>query len=250
LIPTDFLFYAAAVPAVLLMAINKSGFGSGVGVMAVPLMALTIPPLQAAAILLPILCIIDIFSVWAYRKVWDRSNLRILLPGALVGILIGTLTAGLFDSAAIRLVLGFICVVFSLNHWLGRRTLHEGASPSALKGGFWGGVSGFTSFLAHAGGPAVNIYLLPQKLDKALFVGTTVMFFAFVNFVKLLPYAWLGQFNTSNLAASALLAPLVPFGVWLGLSMNRRISVTWFYRVAYALVFIVGLKLLWDGFAR
>jgi hypothetical protein len=250
LIPTDFLFYAAAVPAVLLMAINKSGFGSGVGVMAVPLMALTIPPLQAAAILLPILCIIDIFSVWAYRKVWDRSNLRILLPGALVGILIGTLTAGLFDSAAIRLVLGIICVVFSLNHWLGRRTLHEGASPSALKGGFWGGVSGFTSFLAHAGGPAVNIYLLPQKLDKALFVGTTVMFFAFVNFVKLLPYAWLGQFNTSNLAASALLAPLVPFGVWLGLSMNRRISVTWFYRVAYALVFIVGLKLLWDGFAR
>lgn len=250
MIPTDFLFYAAAVPAVLLMAINKSGFGSGVGVMAVPLMALTIPPLQAAAILLPILCIIDIFSVWAYRKVWDRSNLRILLPGALVGILIGTLTAGLFDSAAIRLVLGIICVVFSLNHWLGRRTLHEGASPSALKGGFWGGVSGFTSFLAHAGGPAVNIYLLPQKLDKALFVGTTVMFFAFVNFVKLLPYAWLGQFNTSNLAASALLAPLVPFGVWLGLSMNRRISVTWFYRVAYALVFIVGLKLLWDGFAR
>ena len=247
MIPTDFLFYAAAIPAVLLMAINKSGFGSGVGVMAVPLMALTIPPLQAAAILLPILCIIDLFSVWAYRKIWDRTNPRSLLPGALAGILIGTLTAGLLDSAIIRFVLGIICVVFSLNHWLGRRAHQEGAKPSALKGGFWGGVAGFTSFLAHAGGPAVNVYLLPQGLDKALFVGTTVMFFAFANFVKLLPYAWLGQFSTPNLTASAVLTPLVPFGVWLGIYMNRRISVTWFYRVAYALVFIVGLKLLWDG---
>ena len=111
-------------------------------------------------------------------------------------------------------------------------------------------MAGFTSFLAHAGGPAVNIYLLPQRLDKALFVGTTVIFFAFANFVKLVPYAFLGQFNLSNLAASAVLAPLVPLGVWLGISMNRRISATWFYRVAYALVFVVGLKLLWDGLAR
>ena len=250
LIPTDLSFYAAAVPAVLLMAINKSGFGSGVGVMAVPLMALTIPPLQAAAILLPILCIIDVFSVWAYRKTWDRPNLRILLPGSIVGIVVGTLTAGLFSSAAIRFVLGVICVVFSLNHWLGRHTGAKVATPNVVTGGFWGAVGGFTSFLAHAGGPAVNIYLLPQKLDQALFVGTTVIFFAFVNFVKLLPYAWLGQFSTSNLAASAALAPFVPLGVWLGIAMNRRISPLWFYRIAYALVFFVGLKLLWDGFGH
>ena len=243
---TDCIFYAAAIPAVLISAINKGGFGSGVGVVAVPLMALTVPPLQAAAILLPILIAIDAVSVWFYRNTWDRAALRIMLPGAIVGVGLGMLTADLLSSAAIRLILGAICVIFTLNYWIGKR-----AKPTAQRsnsaGRFWGGVAGYTSFLAHAGGPAIGIYLLPQKLDKSIFVGTTVMFWATVNLVKVAPYALLGQFDATNLATSAVLAPLVPLGVGIGIWMNRRISPNGFYRVCYTLVFAVGLKLLWDG---
>ena len=129
---TDSLFYAAAIPAVLISAINKGGFGSGVGVIAVPLMALTVPPLQAAAILLPILIAIDAVSVWFYRNSWDRANIRIMLPGAVVGVGIGALTAGILDSAAIRLILGAICVIFALNHWFGKHAARV-AKPSKLR---------------------------------------------------------------------------------------------------------------------
>ena len=130
---TDYLFYAAAIPAVLISAINKGGFGSGVGVIAVPLMALAVPPLQAAAILLPILVAIDTVSVWFYRHTWDRANLRTMLPGAVVGVGIGTLTAGVLTSAAIRLILGAICVIFALNYWFGNRAA-QAAKPSKLTG--------------------------------------------------------------------------------------------------------------------
>lgn len=239
-------FYVAAVPAVLLSAINKGGFGSGLGILSVPLMALAVPPLQAAAILLPMLCLMDLVGVWAYRRHWDGPNLKILVPGALLGIAAGTLTAGLLSDHVIRLLVGVIAVVFALNYYLGFASF-EPRGRSVPAGNFWGAVAGYTSFLAHAGGPPLVIYLLPQRLDKTLFVGTTVIFWAIVNYAKLAPYAWLGQFDSENLATAILLAPLAPLGMWLGIRLHKLIPQLLFYRICYALTLLVGLKLVWDG---
>lgn len=245
----DPLFYVLAVVALLIVGISKGGFGGGLGVIAVPLMSLAVPPFRAAALMLPILCVMDLVGLWAYRRHWDGGNLRIMLPGAIVGIVIASFTFGFFSEDAIRLIIGLIAVGFSLNHWLGgsARAAAHPAERSVGKGGFWSAVAGFTSFAAHAGGPPVSLYLLPQRMDKTLFVGTTVIFFAVVNYVKLVPYAMLGELGVANLETSLVLLPLAPIGVWLGIFLHHRVSQVWFYRVCYVFLFLTGLRLLWEG---
>jgi len=242
-------FYAAAVPAVLIAGISKGGFGGSIGLIAVPLMALVISPIQAAGIMLPILCLMDLFGVWAYRNRWDARNLRILLPAALLGIAVGTATFRYLDGDMIRLMLGVMALAFVGHRLLLRGDAGQGAGrpPSVVQGGFWGTVAGFTTFVAHAGGPPVSIYLLPQRLDRTVFVATTMVFYITVNYVKLVPYAWLGQLSAGNLATAAVLAPLVPLGMWLGLMLHRRVSDRVFYRVCYGLLAATGAKLLYDG---
>ncbi|HJP20825.1 MAG: sulfite exporter TauE/SafE family protein [Alphaproteobacteria bacterium] len=240
-------FYAFAVPAILLIGISKGGFGAGLGILTVPALALVIPPLQAAGILLPILCLMDLFGLWAYRRQWDPANMRIMVPAVLLGIAIGTATAGLLDERDIRLIVGSIAVLFALDYWLRRGESRAAAGRSVLKGGFWSVVAGFTSFVSHAGGPPISVYLLPQKLDKTTYVGTTVVLFAIVNYVKLVPYAWLGQLAPGNLLTSLVLAPLAPLGMGLGIWLHNRVSPRFFYQACYVLIFVVGAKLAWDG---
>jgi uncharacterized protein len=239
-------FYAAAIPAILLVGIAKGGFGSGAGMIATPLVALTVPIPQAAAILLPILCVMDAVGLWAYRGRFSRDNLRTLLAGGTLGVVLGTLTFRYFDESWIRVILGAMALGFVLQrYWL--RGDDRPAPASAAKAFFWSGVSGLASTIAHAGGPPLSIYLLPLRLDKATMVGTTVVFFAVINLVKIVPYAWLGLFDARNLTTSLLLAPLAPVGIWLGVSLMRRIPEALFYRICYALLVVVGVKLLWDG---
>jgi hypothetical protein len=245
---TEPAFYLAAIPAVLLFGIAKGGFGGGLGVMAVPLMALTVSPVHAAAILLPILCLMDLVSLWAYRGRWVLSELRLLLPASLVGIALGTWTFGAMSPAVIRLMLGVIAVAFTVHHWLRRMRSaapQEKLPPSA--GVVAAAAAGFTSFIAHAGGPPISMYLLRRQLDRTSFVGTTVVFFAVVNYVKLIPYTWLGQFDGSNLSTSLVLAPLAPVGVGMGVWLHNRVTDRFFFRVAYTLLFLVGMKLIYDG---
>ena len=247
-------FYAVAAFAILITGIAKSGFGAGAGGLAVPLMSIFIAPPEAAGIMLPILCAMDLFSIYAYRGCWSRSHLIALLPGALVGIGLGALAFGTLPVNAIRLLLGAIAVAFALNRWLrvserlAARLATASDPPGRVAGAAWGALSGFTSTLAHAGGPPFAIYMLPQKLDKTLFVGTSVAFFLVVNYVKLVPYAWLGQLNSGNLAASVLFAPLVPVGIWLGVWLHRRLSEPLFYNISYTLLFVTGVKLIADAF--
>lgn len=240
------LFYLIAVPAVLVVGISKGGFGSGLGILAVPSMALVVSPVQAAGIMLPILCLMDLVGVWSYRRQWDPANMKIIVPAAGVGIVIGTLTFDVMDESTIRLIIGGIALSFAADHWIGRRS-KEPAGRSTLKGGFWATVAGFTSFVAHAGGPPLSVYLIPQRLDRALFVGTTVIFFTAVNYAKLLPYWWLGQLAPGNLATSLVLMPLAPIGVILGIRLRDKISPVMFYETCYILLSIAGLKLSWDG---
>jgi uncharacterized membrane protein YfcA len=241
-------FYIAAAIAILILGISKSGFGSGLGLVAVPIMSLVIPPTQAAAILLPLLCVMDFFNVLHYRNKFDRKNLVILVPGALLGILVGTFTFRYLSEAHIRILVGVLSVLFVANYLVGRRNGGKRTGPNVLKGTFWGTITGFTSFGVHAGGPPVSVYLLPQRLDKTIFVGTTVVFFTIVNYTKLVPYYFLGQLNGENLLTSLVLSPLAPLGVWMGLKLHDRVNEKLFYNLAYFFLFLTGLKLLYDGF--
>lgn len=246
---SDPYFYLTAVPAVMIFGISKGGFGGGLGVAAVPLMALAVSPVQAAAILLPILCLMDLVSLWAYRGRWIASELRVLLPWSLAGIGGGTLMFGLMSPAIIRLMLGIIAVSFTLHHWL-QATSRNGRTERVFPprvGAVAAATAGFTSFVAHAGAPPINAYLLRRNLDRTEFVATTVVFFAVVNYAKLVPYAWLGSLDTANLSTSLILAPLAPAGVAIGVWMHNRINDRLFFQVAYILLFGVGLKLMYDG---
>jgi uncharacterized membrane protein YfcA len=208
---------------------------------------LVIAPAQAAAIMLPILIAMDVLGVLHYRRKWDAVNLRILLPAAVAGVFLGLLFFQYLSDAHIRILVGSIAVLFTLDYFVGRQQRPR-RQASVVRGGFWGTIAGFVSFGVHAGGPPVNVYLLPQKLDKTLFVGTTVILFGVVNLVKLVPYAMLGQLTTANLQTSLVLLPLAPLGIWLGIVMHYRVNEVWFYRICYFFLAVTGLKLLWDGF--
>ena len=246
---TDPWFYAAAVPAVLLFGIAKGGFGGGLGVLAVPLMALVISPLQAAAILLPILCLMDLVGLWAYRGRWIWPELRILVPASMIGILAGTLLFGFMSAAVVRIIVGMVAIVFTLHYVYSTRHRHDSELPHfpPAAGIAAGAAGGFTSFIAHSGGPPISMYLLRRPLGRTDFVATTVLLFAAINYVKLLPYGWLGQLTGGNLVTSLVLAPLAPIGVYTGVWLHRRVSDRFFFRLMYVLLFAVGCKLLYDG---
>lgn len=240
------LFWITALIAVLVTGVSKGGFG-GIAILSVPLMALTISPVVAAGIMLPILVVMDGFSIWAWRKTWNKSYLLLMLPGAFVGVVIGTVFAGKVNDDFVRIVVGVVAVGFSLYAILG--TL--GSRTIKAAGKSWGVVAavgaGFTSFVAHAGGPPYQAYMIPQGLEKKIYTGTSVIFFAVLNAIKIPPYAFLGQLSVENMTTSLLLMPLAPVGVWLGVWLNGKVSQGRFYQILYSLVLIVGVKLLFDG---
>ena len=243
---TDPLFYAVAVPAVLLMGLSKSGFASGFGALATPLMALAIPVPQAAAIMLPLLLVMYGVGLKALFALRDRALIRLLLPAGLLGTVIGTLLFGLLSSKTVAGVVGALTLLF-----LAQRLLfppHADAPPPPRWLGFMLGMaSGFTSFVAHAGGPPVSAYVLPLRLAPITYAATMATYFAAVNLSKWLPYAWLGLIDWRNMTTALVLVPLAPVGVWVGVRMVRFIRPVVFYRLIYAGMFLTGVKLLWDG---
>ncbi len=243
---TEPIFYLAAIPAVVLFGMAKGGFAGALGMLGVPLLALVVPPIQAAGIFLPILIAMDFFALWAYRRSWHAQNLMILLPAACIGIGIGWLTAEFVSSDHVRLIVGLIALLFTLDYWFGWRAADD-TEPNRMSGRIWGAVAGFTSFVSHAGGPPLQMYLLPQRLEPKLFAGTSAVFFAAVNWIKLVPYAALGQFDTTNLMTSLVLAPLAPVSIYAGVKLVEIVKADLFYRLTYIFVFVVSLKLIWDG---
>lgn len=244
--PLDsYLFWLIAIPAVLITGISKSGFAGGIGIIAVPLLALQVDPLRAAAIMLPLLIYMDFLSI---RYWWGKQRndiLLLLIPAALVGIGFGYLLYDVLNPQLIKLLLGLMSVVFAL--WGLFKGLNLAVANMPWVGRVAGFVAGLTSFVAHAGGPPVNFYLLPMKLRKEHFLATAVYFFAAINFIKLLPYAVLGQINTDNLLVAAMLAPIAWLGVKLGLVIQRKISAELFVNLMFLLLLLIGLKLTYDG---
>lgn len=237
-------FYAAAGVAVVLSGISKGGLGAAGGLM-VPIMSLTISPVQAAAIALPILLTMDVVGVYAYRNDWDRRQTAILLPAGILGLALGWITFRYLNDNWIRVLVG--CISCSFVTYSVLRRPPAAAAPNLLKGYVCGATAGFTTFVAHAGGPPFAIYLLPLRLATAVYVGTTVVYFTVMNALKVVPYAQLGLFDARTLWTAAVMLPVAVGGMLLGLWLRRRLSPKWFYRVAYTLLFATGAKLLFDG---
>jgi uncharacterized protein len=244
--PTLFWFFAAFVA--LLIGVDKSGFGGGISVIAVPLLALAIPPADASALVLPVLIFGDILAFRSYRKTIDKKNFRLLLPCLLVGVLIGTFFfQAVIDNKRVLnvgiavIALGF--VIFQVTREaLFKRLEHH--PPAKLWGLLLGTTAGFTSMIAHVGGPLVTIFLLPQNLGKASFVGTSITLFFITNIVKLPLYGLLGLLHIGNALVVLLLLPLTYVGSRLGLFLNQRFSNLWFNRVMYFFLTLTALQLL------
>ena len=242
---TDPFFYLIAVPAVLLLGIAKGGFAGTLGALIVPLMSIATDPITAAAILLPILCAMDIFAAWNFRHSFDVSHLKILLPGSVVGIAVAAVLMGKLTEDHIRIMVGVISIGFCLNHWF--RLSAGRTKPGKASGFFWGGVAGFTSTQVHAGGPPLSVYMFRQGLDKKTLIGTMVMFFFFINYVKLIPYSYLDLFTPPNLMTSLILMPIAPLGVRLGYWLLNKISEEVVYKFIYLPLFILGVKMIIEG---
>jgi uncharacterized membrane protein YfcA len=242
----DPFFYAVAVPAVLLMGISKSGFGAGFGSLAVPLMAMAVTVPQAAAILMPVLLLMDLLGMAAFRRDFDAKLLKFLMPFGLLGVVIGALLFKVLDARVVAGVVGLFTLLF-----LAQRLLFPPRADSPAPPRWLGAVltvtSGFTSFVAHAGGPPLSAYVIPMRLSPVRFTATLAFFFFVINLSKWLPYAWLGLLDWRNLGTSLVLLPLAPVGVWVGVRMARSISPVLFYRLLYAGMLLTGLKLLWDS---
>ncbi|SHN26539.1 sulfite exporter TauE/SafE family protein [Rhizobacter sp. OV335] len=243
---TDPWFYAAAIPAVLLMGLSKSGFGAGFGSLATPLMALSITVPQAAAIMLPLLLVMDAVGVKALFQQRDKALIRLLLPAGLLGTLLGTLSFGLLQPKTVAGIVGGLTLLF-----LAQRLLFppraDAPPPPRWLGFVLGIASGFTSFVAHAGAPPVSAYVLPLRLPPLIFTATMATFFAVVNLSKWIPYAFLGLIDMRNLGTSLVLMPFAPVGVWIGIRLAKRIQPTLFYRLVYVGMFLTGAKLLYDA---
>lgn len=239
---TDPWFYAAAIPAMIVLGLAKGGFG-GIGPFVVPILSLVISPVQAAGITLPILVLSDLVALASYWREYDRRTLWILLPGCMVGMAIAWAAAAWVSEDAIRLIIGVVSVVFVLNYWL-RRGPREPRQQNRALGTFWGVLAGFTSFVSHAGGPPYQVYVAPLRLEPRLFAGTSVLLFAILNAVKLVPYFMLGQFDAANLETSAILLPFALPATFVGVWLVKRIDIALFYRIIYAMLFLLGAYLI------
>jgi uncharacterized membrane protein YfcA len=243
---TDPYFYAVTIPAVLLLGVSKSGFGAGFGSLAVPMMALAVTVPDAAAILMPVLLVMDILGMAAFRKDFDMKLLRFLLPWGLVGIAIGALLFKVLDSHTVAGMVGVFTLLFLAQRLLFPPTLDSPHPPKWL-GAILTATSGFTSFIAHAGGPPISAYVIPMRLSPVKYTATMAFFFFVINLSKWIPYAWLGLLDTRNMATSLVLLPIAPIGVWIGVRLARRISQVLFYRFLYTGMALTGAKLIWDA---
>lgn len=244
-------FWILAVAATFLFGMSKAGFGGAAGSLGVPLMALAVPAPFAAAVMLPILLAIDLIGLVVFRGKADTANLRIILPGAMLGVALGWLTFSHVDARWIKLLIGIEAIAFALDRFRAARNaaIAVPSAPTFLPGILWSGVAGFTSFISHAGGPPIMQYLMPQNMDKMRLVGTTVIFFTAVNFAKLGPYAQLGLVDLSNLAVSLLLAPAIPVGYFVGYRLLQAVDMRGFNLVTAWTLLAAGTKLVFDGLA-
>jgi len=241
----DLLFYFYAAIGVILFGISKGGFAGPIAILSIPIMALVMSPITAAAILLPVLLIMDVVAMYIYWNKWDLTNIKIILPSAMIGIVIGTLTFSFTSEDTIRIIIGCIAIIFIILSLFQQNK--QLVKPTKKKGIFWSIIGGYTSFIIHSGGTPINFFLLPQKLDKTVYVATMTFAFLIINIVKLVPYYYLDQLVFSNLKVSLILCPLAPISIYLGYYLHKKVNEKTFYFLIYFFLGIGGIKLIFDG---
>ncbi|UYY57258.1 sulfite exporter TauE/SafE family protein [Sphingomonas sp. S2-65] len=247
---TDWHFYALAIPAVILLGLAKGGF-AGMGALSLPLLAFAVDPVRAAAITLPLLIAQDVVGVWAFRRTVDWKLLGWMLPGAVLGIWLGYVFAASVSPSAVMAAVGAISMLFGTYRlWAARHAPPRAANrwPEWV-GSLFGVASGFTSQIAHAGQPPFQLWVLPRNLPRELLVGTTAIFFAVINWIKVPAYAALGQFTSANLLTAAALLPLALVSTVAGVALVRRVPAERFFTAIYVLMIAVGAALLWEALA-
>jgi uncharacterized membrane protein YfcA len=240
-------FWIAAGAAAFLMGLSKGGVPM-IALLSVPLLSLYMDPALAAGLLLPIYIVADAYAVYLFRKAFSRRNLMILLPGALVGILVGYSAVSLVPGDAVKLLLVGIGLSYLFTALRQRISKTEvPARPADVPRGIvWGTLAGLTSYISHAGGPPFQAYVLPQKLDKMVYLGTTTIFFSVVNLVKVPPFVLAGQITWDSLGQAVWLAPLALLGAWSGATVSRLMPEKLFFLLVEVALAVVSLLLLYE----
>ncbi len=242
----NFLFFISVVPAIILYGIAKSGLGGSISLISVPLMTIVMPLNQALAVILPILIFSDIIAVYRFRKEFDSLILFIMVPFAAIGIIIGSFTFSYFSEDLLKLIVGIMGFLFAGHYFLFKKKKITPIKRNSLKGAVCSMIAGFTSFSVHAGGTPTSIYLLPLRLKKEIYVGTRIVFFTFVNLIKLPLYIYLSMVNLETFSQSLALIPLAVVGIFIGYKILKVIEENLFYNIIYALIFLTSSKLIYD----
>ena len=241
------LFWVVACVAAFFVGGGKGGLPM-IALLSVPILSLVMPPMQGAALLLPVYLVSDVYSLWIYRASYSKRNLLILIPASAVGVFIGWLLAGDTDENVVRVLIGSIALIFlAVRQWGRMRGKSEARPADVPRGLFWGSLSGFTSFVAHAGGPAFQLYVLPQQLPKMMFAGTATILFALVNLMKVPPYLALGLIDWGDWRIVATLSPVAIFGAWVGYHVTVLIPQKIFFTIVEIALLMISINLIWVG---
>ena len=239
-------FWIAATVAAVIVGLSKGGIPA-IGMLAVPIMALTISPVAAVGMLLPVYLVSDVLGIWSWRRNWSGKVLALIMPGAIAGTLLAWMTAEIVPNAAVTLLIGLLGFFYSAITLLRPDDARPPAQPKVLPGAFWGAVTGFTSFVSYAGSPPFQIYVLPLRLDKATFVGTSTVTFAILNFAKIVPYAMMGQLDVPAMMQSIYMMPPAILAVLAGVRLVKVIPGRSFFRAVIWALLLLSIKLVWDG---
>jgi len=231
--------------ACVFVGMSKGGLPS-VGTLAVPILAMAIPPVTAAALLLPIFVASDLVGMYLYRKEYSARNLLILIPASLLGVAIGWLFSANLSSLFIGMLVGFVGVLFCAKAWFGKYFRATARPADVGRGLFWGVLTGLTSFVSHSGGPTFQMYVLPQKLSKMVFAGTSTILFAIVNAAKIVPYWQMRQFENFDIPLALWLAVPAIAGTLIGRRLTMVIPDGIFFRLIEITLLGLSLKLISD----
>jgi uncharacterized membrane protein YfcA len=234
--------------AAFLVGRSKGGLPS-VGTLGVPVMALVISPVAAAALLLPIYLVTDWVGLWLYRRTYSARNLRILIPAGLAGVLFGWAVASRVSDGFVGLLVGLVGIGFCVNTWMRHRRSAAARPADVPRGVFWGTLAGFNSFVSHSGAPPFQMYVLPQQLEKLAFAGTGTILFAIINVAKIVPYWQLDSFTAIDPKLPLLVLPVGILGTWVGAKLTRAMPEVLFFRLVQVALLLVSLKLVWDALA-
>ena len=242
----NLLFFITVVPAIILFGIAKSGLGGSIALISIPLMTLSMSLTEALAIILPILIFSDFIAMYRFRKDYDIDTLKLIVPSAAVGIVIGSFTFSYFSEDLLKFIVALMGFLFSAHYFLFKKNKIIPKKKNFLKGSIFTTIAGFTSFCVHAGGTPTSIYLLPLRMKKEIYVGTRVIFFTFVNLIKLPLYIQLSMMNVKTIISSIILFPLSILGIYIGFKLLKIIEETLFYNIIYCLIFLTSTKLMYD----